>query len=84
MSKNDPTYDYMCLGRMQMDCEAFIDQPQNEHLMMLTVEGQLAAMKELYARVPEPPEFMSVEDIAQYEEEMTNIVLNSEKRNGLI
>lgn len=69
----DFSYDYMCLSRMQQDCRYFIEHPSRKHLMMLTVEDQISEMKKLYERVPEKPEWLSMEDINLYAAKMTEI-----------
>ena len=66
---SDSNFDYMLLSRLKMDCEYFLGAGYGceRHLWAGNVEDQIAKMRELYKAVPEQPEWISMEDINQYE-----------------
>lgn len=65
-------YDYMLLSRLKSDCEYFLKAGgRNErHLWAGNVDDQIAKMKELWNSLEEKPEWLSMEDIENYEKEM--------------
>ena len=65
-------YDYMLLDRLKQDCEYFLGNGNRaeKHLWAGNVNDQIAKMKELYNKLPEKPEWLSMEDIENYEKEM--------------
>lgn len=65
-------YDYMLLDRLRQDCEYFLGNGNRseKHLWAGNVNDQIAKMKELYNKLPEKPEWLSMEDIENYEKEM--------------
>lgn len=65
-------YDYMLLDRLKQDCEYFLGNGNRaeKHLWAGNVDDQIAKMKELYNKLPEKPEWLSMEDIENYEKEM--------------
>ena len=65
-------YDYMLLDRLRQDCEYFLGNGNRyeKHLWAGNVDDQIAKMKELYNKLPEKPEWLSMEDIENYEKEM--------------
>lgn len=69
---NDNEYNYMLLSRLKQDCDYFLGNGNRaeKHLWAGNVDGQIAKMKELYNKLPEKPEWLSMEDIENYEKEM--------------
>lgn len=69
---NDNEYNYMLLSRLKQDCDYFLKNGNRaeKHLWAGNVDGQIAKMKELYNKLPKKPEWLSMEDIENYEKEM--------------
>ena len=69
---NQDEYNYMLLDRLKQDCEYFLGNGNRseKHLWAGNVNDQIAKMKELYNKLPEKPEWLSMEDIENYEKEM--------------
>jgi hypothetical protein len=65
LNEEDDKFNYMLLGRLQQDCNYFLGNGDGyePHLWAGNVEDQIAKMKELYNKVPEKPEWLSLEDI---------------------
>lgn len=78
--QNDETFRYQLLGRMQTDCNYFLGNGNrlDKFLWAGSVEEQIAYMKALYNSFPDDkkPEWISLEDINNYENEMTNDEVN--------
>lgn len=70
--ENDNEYNYMLLSRLKSDCEYFLGNGNRyeKHLWAGNVDDQIAKMKELYNKLPEKPEWLTMEDIENYEKEM--------------
>jgi len=66
-------FEYSLLGRMQVDCDYFLGLGNRcvKHLWSVSVEKQIEKMKELWNNFEEKPEWLSMEDILNYEEIMT-------------
>lgn len=81
LSKDD-TFRYMMLDRLKTDCNYFLDNGnRNEkHLWAGDVDKQIKLMKDLYNSFEEKPEWISMEDIENFEKQMkeTNESLNEE------
>lgn len=83
--QNDETFRYQLLGRMQTDCNYFLGNGNrlDKFLWAGSVEEQIAYMKALYNSFPDDkkPEWISLEDINNYENEMTNdeVYINNDK-----
>ena len=69
----DKKFNYMMLSRLQGDCEYFLGSGNKYvgHLWADSVEEHIAEMKRLYNSVPIKPEWLSLEDILNYEAKMT-------------
>lgn len=84
---NDPKLLYQMLGRLESDCEYFLGNGDGaeKFLWALTVGNQISAMKEIYNKLKEKPDWMTLEKINTYEKEMKaklkEKTLNSQKRN---
>ena len=59
---------YQLLSRLKADCDYFLDAGgrAEKHLWAGNVDGQIAKMRELYAALPEKPEWLTMEDIDRY------------------
>ena len=85
--EEDNKFNYMLLARLQQDCEYFLGYGNGyePHLWAGNVEDQIAKMKELYNKLPEIPEWLSMEDIENYEKEMSEKrQFNSDNRNAKV
>lgn len=69
---NDPEFLYQMLGRLEFDCKYFLENGNGyeKHLWASSVKEQIAAMKEIYNKLEEKPEWLSMEQINRYEKEM--------------
>lgn len=66
-------YEYMMLSRLQHDCDYFLGNGNRaeKHLWAGNVKGQIEEMKRLWNLLPEKPEWLSMEQILDYEKKMT-------------
>ena len=64
--------DYRLLSRLKADCDYFLDAGgrAEKHLWAGNVREQIAKMRELYAALPEKPEWLTLEDIDRYAQRM--------------
>ena len=69
----DYSNDYRLLDRLRTDCDYYLGTGgrSEKHLWAGSVEKQIAKMRELYAALPEKPEWLSEQDIDRYEQQMT-------------
>lgn len=69
---NEPEFLYQMLGRLESDCKYFLGNGNGaeKHLWALSVDNQISAMKEIYNKLEEKPEWLSLEQINNYEKEM--------------
>ena len=69
----DYSNSYRLLDRLRKDCDYYLDAGERaeKHLWAGSVEKQIAKMRELYAALPEKPEWLSEQDIDRYEQQMT-------------
>jgi len=73
-TETDQKYEYMLLGRLQMDCEYFINTaPYEKHLWAENTKDQIAKMRELWATLKVKPEWITLEQIDQYAQQMTSV-----------
>lgn len=65
-------FNNMLLGRLQADCEYYLGfgNRDKKRLWALDEIEQIEKMKELYAWLPEKPEWISMEMIESYENQM--------------
>jgi hypothetical protein len=65
-------FNYMLLSRLQSDCEYFLGAGAGSvrNLWASTIEEHISKMKELWNLVPEKPEWLSFEEILDFEKEM--------------
>ena len=64
---------YRLLDRLRTDCEYFLGAGQRaeKHLWAGSVDAQIVKMRELYAQLPEKPEWLSTEKIDEYARRMS-------------
>lgn len=65
-------FDYKLLSRLQRDCEYYLGcgARSPKHLWAQDEAEQIRKMRELYALLPEKPEWISLADIDRYEAQM--------------
>lgn len=69
----DNKFDYMMLSRLQSDNDAYLYGSRNEsQLWAGNVKDQIDEMKTIWNRLKVKPEWLSMQDILDYEEKMTN------------
>ena len=68
----DDKFDYMMLSRLEQDCKYFLGNGNGceKHLWAGNVEDQIAEMRKIYDKLPEKPQWLSLEDIDKYEKDM--------------
>ena len=80
-------YNYMLLDRLKQDCDYFLGNGNRnpKYLWAGSVDEQIAKMKELWNSFPdgEKPEWLSMEDIEDYENEMTDTTKGPEARKTI-
>ena len=71
---------YLLLSRLKADCDYFLGAGGRveKHLWAGNVREQIAKMRELYAALPEKPEWLTSEDIDRYESQMAAPVREEE------
>ena len=64
--------EYRLLGRLKADCDYFLGAGgrAEKHLWAGNVREQIAKMRELYAALPDEPEWLTMEDIDRYAQRM--------------
>ena len=79
--------DYRLLSRLKADCDYFLGAGgrAEKHLWAGNVREQIAKMRELYAALPEKPEWLTMEDIDRYAQRMEppfEVVVYHHSENG--
>ena len=71
-NNTDSEYQYMLLDRLKIDCEYFLGNGnRNEkHLWAGSVDAQIKEMKKIWNSLKEKPEWLTMEDINNYEKLM--------------
>jgi N12 class adenine-specific DNA methylase len=69
---NDYEFEYRLLSRLKQDCEYFLGAGNRSEgrLWAGNVQYQISKMRELYAMLPEKPEWLSEQEIDRYAENM--------------
>ena len=67
------------LSRLKMDCDYYLGTYGCTSLWGVTIQKHIAEMRRLYDFVPEKPEWLTIEDIDEYERRM-NILMNMKKK----
>lgn len=83
--KNDrKEFNYMLLDRLKTDCEYFLGNGNGsvKHLWAGDIDEQIDKMKELYNSFTddEKPEWITIEDINNYEKKMKELKTNKQKK----
>ena len=70
----DYKFEYMLLSRLESDCKYFLGNGNRyeKDLWAGSVEKQIGMMKELWNLLPEKPEWLTLEQIEEYEKQMMN------------
>lgn len=71
-ANSGPEFPYMMMGRLQQDCGYFLGNGNGleKHLWGGTVVEHIRVMRDAWDHMPEKPEWISLEDIENYEREM--------------
>ena len=82
--KEDAKVDYQLLDRLKGDCEYSIKQAKSiKPLWGKTVDAHIAKMKELWNKLKEKPEWLSMKDINEFEKKL-KVIDNKKKENVYI
>lgn len=87
ISNMDDSFKYRLLDRMRSDCEYYINGAKsNKHLFMQNPQDQIKAMKDIYNSFSEKdvPEWISMEDINNYERQMCNPMIKNNMKENLV
>ena len=87
ISNMDNSFKYRLLDRMRSDCEYYINGAKsNKHLFMQNPQAQIKAMKDIYNSFSEKdvPEWISMEDINNYERQMCNPMIKNNMKENLV
>lgn len=77
MSDDKQKFEYMLLGRLKQDCEYVIKtSPSIKHLWAGNPKDQIAKMKELWQKLKIKPQWLTMEQIEEYEEQLNQITVN--------
>lgn len=73
-SDNPQKHKYMMLGRLQSDCDYFLGNGKGSEKVLYydSIEEHISEMKKLWNELDVKPEWLSMEDINEYEEKMLN------------
>lgn len=68
----DTKFLYQMLSRLESDCKYFLGNGNGyeKHLWTKNIDNQILAMKEIYNKLKEKPEWLTLEQINCYEKEM--------------
>ena len=74
-------FEYSLLGRLESDCKYFLGNGNGYegHLWAGSIDKQIAKMRELYNQLEEKPEWITMEDINNYEKQMKEFVPKKEE-----
>ena len=72
-TEEEQTFEYRLLSRLQSDCLYFLGYGNRSvySLWMGGVEDQIEKMKELYNSLTVKPKWLSMDDILEFEKQMT-------------
>ena len=73
-SSKDEKYPYMILSRLKSDCDYYLGagNKADKHLWTLNPKDQIAYMRAIYDRLEEKPEWLTSEQIDEYEKKMVD------------
>lgn len=82
MPNQEQDFEYMLLSRLKSDCDYFLGNGDGYvgHLWAGSIDKQIAKMRELYDVLEEKPDWITLEDINRYEEEMKNYKAGSKNK----
>lgn len=72
-NESDQQFEYMMLDRLRTDCNYYLKHPHPKYLWAGSVDGQIAEMRKLYDKLKVKPEWLTKEDIDEYEKDMKAI-----------
>lgn len=77
-------FNYLMLSRLQHDCEHYLNAgARNKKRLWARDEAeQIQKMRELYAAVPQKPEWISLVDIERYEAAMLPLQVEVKRATG--
>lgn len=69
---DEANFNYQLLARLQQDCDYYLGHGNRakKHLWAGDEAEQIKKMKEVYASLPQKPEWITLEHIEQYEAQM--------------
>lgn len=72
LDSNDPSFNYQMLDRLRSDCEYYLGNGNRctKFLWAKDEQTHIDIMRALYDKVPEPPEWLSKDQIDSYEQQM--------------
>lgn len=72
LGSNDPSFNYQMLDRLRSDCEYYLGNGNRctKFLWAKDEQTHIDIMRALYDKVPEPPEWLSKDQIDSYEQQM--------------
>lgn len=73
-ASDNPRYTYMTLSRCKMDCEYYLGNGHrtDRHLYMGNPQDHIELMKSLWSYLEERPEWLTFDQILEYEKQMLN------------
>lgn len=71
-ASDEAKFNYQLLARLQQDCDYYLGHGNRakKHLWAGDEAEQIQKMKDVYASLPEKPEWITLERIEQYEAQM--------------
>lgn len=71
----EDTFHYMFLSRLQSDCEYFLGYGNGSESVLPSknIETHISLMKEIWEKLPVKPEWLSYEEIEDYEKRMLDL-----------
>lgn len=83
---NNPEFLYQMLGRLESDCKYFLGNGNGyeKHLWASSVIEQISAMKEIYNKLDVKPEWLTMEQINEYEKQMILKFVGKENKKRFI
>jgi len=71
-NRNELAYTYMLLDRLKSDCDYYLGNGGRspKHLWALNEQEQIDKMKELWNSLEEKPEWLTLEQILEYEKQL--------------
>lgn len=78
-------FEYMMLSRLKMDCKYYLGNGNryNGHLWADTPSEHIGEMKRLYNILPVKPEWLTMEQIEEFEKEMVLLCYSKRKKRQL-